>query len=295
MPCDEFGTAVSAGLAICTTMKECGLADPDGTYLATGGMDGKLCLWYLETGELAHQYKTATSSVLSLAWTEVAPDTILCGLQNGSVALFRVTPTKLLVHGFWAHRYPVECLAVSGTRLATGGHREIAVWKWNATDQKYDRELDLEEPPKTSQNESEPIIVTSLHWTSSDKHACLLFVTYMNHGVHVLDATNWTSLRAVALNGRIASASVTPDGKMYAVSNVSRGFDVYYMTSDAPFCSFSHKVGVPSPVPVLFIHGGRALMGGSTVGEVDIWAVDLKHKMHSLHLRHPCKDAFHVR
>ncbi|KAI0650958.1 hypothetical protein C8Q79DRAFT_924090 [Trametes meyenii] len=203
------------------------------------------------------------------------------------MCLSNVVQEKLLVSGFWAHRYPVECLAVSGERLVTGAHSEIAVWKWSSAESKYKREIDLDEPPKTSQNESQPILVTSLHWTSSEKHPCLLFITYMNHGIQwvfkerisflsayavlrLLNAADWTSLRAVALNGRL-ERRLRSDSASALVEEVP---------------AWRQTTGEPYPVPILFIHGGRALMGGSTVGEVDIWAVDLQRKMHSLPLHH---------
>lgn len=34
------------------------------------------------------------------------------------------------MRGFWAHRYPVEHLAVMGDYVASGAHEELKVWQW---------------------------------------------------------------------------------------------------------------------------------------------------------------------
>ncbi len=41
----------------------------------------------------------------------------------------------------------------------------------------------LPDPPKLSKDVRKEVIVTSLHWTSTEQHGPLLLVTYMHHGV----------------------------------------------------------------------------------------------------------------
>lgn len=87
-----------------------------------------------------------------------------------------------------------------------------------------------------------------------------------------------------------ASASLSPNGANLAVSNVSRGFDVYKIQSAEPIASFDNDDNPRTssdepacPVPVKFIHGGHAIVGGSMNGKVGLW--DLGHgKMHTLPL-----------
>ena len=79
-----------------------------------------------------------------------------------------------------------------------------------------------------------------------------------------------------------ASASLLEDGKHVAISNIDTGFNVYVLASGAPLCSFEHDVGDPRAVPVRFMHGGRAIVGGSVMGKVNVWDIALRKKIHIL-------------
>lgn len=70
---------------------------------------------------------------------------------------------------------------------------------------------------------------------------------------------------------RSASASVSEDGTRIAISNLRTGFDVYLLESGELLHSFVHDMGEHLPTPVLFIHDGQAIVGGTTVGKVGMW------------------------
>lgn len=84
-----------------------------------------------------------------------------------------------------------------------------------------------------------------------------------------------------------ACASLAPNGSHLAVSNMFRGFDVYRLPSEEHALSFEHVdrvFPVPSAqIPVLFVHGGRALLGGSMSGKVGLWHLSMGI-MHTLTL-----------
>ena len=75
---------------------------------------------------------------------------------------------------------------------------------------------------------------------------------------------------------------MSDNGTFAAISNLTKGFDVYRMETEEPVASFVHEVGDPMPTPVLFTHGGRAIVGRSTVRKVNIWDVYELGKIHCL-------------
>lgn len=63
-----------------------------------------------------------------------------------------------------------------------------------------------------------------------------------------------------------------------AIGNRLSGFDVYSLTSGQPLASFRDKniANIATPqefLPVLYIHGGLCLLGGSSIGKAYIWEV----------------------
>ncbi|CDO75811.1 hypothetical protein BN946_scf184951.g9 [Trametes cinnabarina] len=124
--------------------------------------------------------------------------------------------------------------------------------------------------------------VTSLHIIPHSEP--LLVVTYMNHGMHLFDALTWEHRRSIPITGQIGDASLSPDCQTIAVSNIISGFDVYSMDTEMAICSFGHSVKLDNlrRTPVLLIHDGLALLGGNAQGDVHIWDVGSRRKLHSL-------------
>lgn len=71
-----------------------------------------------------------------------------------------------------------------------------------------------------------------------------------------------------------------------AISNVSTaGFEIHDLLGDKPSKRFSYDRSVPSAkpcLPVLFIHKGHAILGGSSTGKPGLWAADLEYPIHLL-------------
>ncbi|KAI1783092.1 WD40-repeat-containing domain protein [Ganoderma leucocontextum] len=254
---------------------------PNDMLLASAGLDHKVCIWRTSNGQLMHTF-VAASAVLSLAWV-LSQCLLLCGTQDGSVLALSVTQSQLHAISFpRSHNFPVEHLAAHGDRLASGSHEELAIWErtdgtpaeistFNVGQWKH--LLDLPQPPKNSTNEDSEVLVTSIHWTRSKDHSSILLVTYLYHGYVIYDTRGWRRLLTTPLNGYIASASITADGQKLVVSNMASGFDIYETATGNSLGTLNHAVGRVFAVPVLFVHGGNAVIAGSTVGEVHLWNV----------------------
>ncbi|KAJ8463966.1 hypothetical protein ONZ51_g9904 [Trametes cubensis] len=252
---------------------------PCGKYLATGALNGNACIWSISDGRLLHVLSGAIP-MLSIAWDESCSNTVMCGLQDGTVACLIISPSGLQVIGFWAHSYPVECLSLKRGFLASGAHEEVRIW--SRKDREWVREVELPPPPKTSFNRVLDIVVTSIHWMVRQRGKPYLLVTYLDHGVHIFDAVTWKQDRTVPISGQIADSSISNDGKLIAISNVISGFEVYALDVGTALWSFGHTVTDYRKIPVLFIHGAAAIVGGNLQGDVHLWDVSSGRKLHSL-------------
>ncbi|TFK80345.1 YVTN repeat-like/Quino protein amine dehydrogenase [Polyporus arcularius HHB13444] len=248
---------------------------PNGEHLASGGFDRRVCIWNVSDRRLIHTFHGA-SAALSLAWDPTETGTLICGFEDGSIYAIHASPVRPSSADYLfytAHHFPVEHLAIHDAQLASGAHEDVAIWE-RGSDGKVGRwkhQLDLESPPTNSNNDDRGVLVTSIHWTRLRKRQPLLLVTYIYHGYVFFKAGEWTRLRANPLNGLIGSASVTPDGARLIISNVTSGFDIYETETGESVGTLAHPVSGMFAVPVLYVHGGNAVIGGSTCGEVHVW------------------------
>lgn len=73
-----------------------------------------------------------------------------------------------------------------------------------------------------------------------------------------------------------ADASLTKDGRVLAVSNMLTGYELFAVKGlfevEPLFC-FKQDVARGLPLPVRFVHGDHALIGGTLHGDVHLWDV----------------------
>lgn len=78
-----------------------------------------------------------------------------------------------------------------------------------------------------------------------------------------------------------ADADLSADGKLLAVSNMLTGFEVFAFKTLAelePLCLFSQGNGAGLTMPVRLIHGGNALIGGTSDRRMLLWDINTCRK-----------------
>ena len=124
------------------------------------------------------------------------------------------------------------------------------------------------------------------------------------------ETSNWSCVRTITTDHRMwvnfipfrcniiilfnnsACANISPDSRLLAISDLVHGFTMYNCQSGGLIRRFIHEVGKRYPVPVLFIHQGRVIVGGRTVGHVNIWDIEDGRRIEALDIPGACYEGF---
>ncbi|KAH9914785.1 WD40-repeat-containing domain protein [Epithele typhae] len=252
----------------------------NGQYLASAGMDCKVCVWSSANGVLKYVF-FGNSPVLSLLWLEDSSTDLMCGMEDGTLAFLRISDELVELDGFVAHEYPVECLALWGKHLVSGAHNEVKIWTYckkkdwltNVYISRWRQDFEVETPKPDA---GEKVVVTCLHWMSTLQHPSVLLVVYRTHGIIAYDGKTGKCLHSASLPGRITDAHFSADGRFLAVSNSLTGFEVFLMRKPGSVESLftAHQdVSAGCCLPVRFLHQGTAIFGGTSNGKINIWNI----------------------
>ena len=112
---------------------QCRLAwSPDGTHLASAGLDGTAKVWEIASGREVFAFPADEGLVCSLGWS---PDGthLAVGALDGTIRVVEGIERTPKVHLFKAHPGFVRCVAWSpqGDRLASGGSGDALVKVWD--------------------------------------------------------------------------------------------------------------------------------------------------------------------
>ena len=66
---------------------------PDGRLLASAGFDAKVCVWGVADCRLLHAFVGA-AAILSITWVANSEDTLICGMQDGSLFQLEIGPVR---------------------------------------------------------------------------------------------------------------------------------------------------------------------------------------------------------
>ena len=94
-----------------------------GSYLASGGLDNKICIWGAHTKQLLHVVEVSVT-VLSLDWVKQGENVVVCGLADGTVVSVVLAAVS---------RKPVPCSAHSPRlrMLSTSRRSGHTAFRWN--------------------------------------------------------------------------------------------------------------------------------------------------------------------
>jgi WD40 repeat protein len=103
---------------------------PDGSWLASAGIDGKMRIWDLSTGVI---HRTLTGHCGSVGELVVAPDGSWLASAGGDVVTdweVRIwdPTTGTALHTLPGHTRGVRVVAPDGSWLASAGDREVRIW-----------------------------------------------------------------------------------------------------------------------------------------------------------------------
>ncbi|KAL6303858.1 WD40-repeat-containing domain protein [Sparassis latifolia] len=249
----------------------CVAISPDGSHLASGSTDKKIIVWSLTLQEPVHRI-VAHSAVLSLVWSSNSAR-ILCGTEDGTLLTISFDQATITASGFEGHPAPIESLAINSqtnAQLASAALSVVKVWFWKDTYSQWKLEGIVDDPGAilfTAEFRSEaPIRVTSLHWLSTSPSNNHLVVSYLHHGVVCL-ALNSGSF-SVLWSLRLPFC-ISPDNKLLAVNDITHRFTLYKIPSGQKGLQFQVPLeNIGLVLPIVFIHGGSGLVGGTSVGKV---------------------------
>ncbi|KAH7904904.1 WD40-repeat-containing domain protein [Hygrophoropsis aurantiaca] len=253
---------------------------PKGKYLASGGDDGTLMVWKISTGELLRRV-FLSSPVLCLVWDPRVHGSIFCGCEDGTAVLLDSFQTNELAHGILTGtRAPVYAMAFyePNAYVALGMGGEVHIAKEIASRQ-YATFVLLPKPSDFLDRPSDAdlrIRVRSMHFTQENK----LIVSYLIHGIVCWDIESRVQLWQISPgHEQVGYSAISPNAQHLLVSIMQGYVNLYSIGDRQELHKFEHSIDAKRnyPLNVNFLHDGRAVICGSSVGNVHIWDISGRH------------------
>ncbi|OBZ73424.1 hypothetical protein A0H81_07119 [Grifola frondosa] len=265
---------------------------PNGNYVASGGDDNTLNIWSLVDGSLLYKLLFQTP-VDCLLWHPRISDTIIIGCQNGLL--------------FQSHDFSLVLQVVKTTRY----HRTVGIGQevhitheqkermWISylypffraqLPREYSGDMKIPAPPilrHVASDVDQRLRAVAVHF---HKNGTNLIVSYLIHGImleHRNSSQLWTIVPPIDTPQMYCpdvlmeyhfrgSSALSPDGRNIIVYNLVDGVHSYVVGSfkkQMPRHQYKFDV-IPRSnhaLKVAYLHAGRALVCGTTTGNICIW------------------------
>ncbi|OBZ77587.1 COMPASS-like H3K4 histone methylase component WDR5B [Grifola frondosa] len=256
----------------------CVAFSPDGKYVASGGDDHALIIWSLADGSLIYRL-LFQSPVECLLWHPDIADTVVVGCQSGS--LFQINSKRHAIHIGVGGRICCLDYDITTRCLAIGIGQEVHSMHERALHQ-YVAAIKMPSPPKLNQDTSnlnQGSRAVGLHFHNKGEN---LIVSYLSHGIvcwHIEERLQLWTIVPPSDTPRIGSSALSPDGRHIVVYNMVDGLHSYLTGSfrkQTPGSHYKFDVRPQSKhvLQVAYLHGGQAVICGTTAGNVCIWDVE---------------------
>ncbi|KAH9885093.1 hypothetical protein C8Q73DRAFT_601742, partial [Cubamyces lactineus] len=130
------------------------------------------------------------------------------------------------------------------------------------------------------------VLPCSLHFVDGGMD---LIVSYVYHGIVCWNVSSRAWKWRIQTGTRVARSSLSPDGSTIAICNLLNGFVRYDLNTGEMIRHYPVEVVENVPLPVIFIHQGRALLCGSDRGEVSIFNTEAGSLVQVLHHQGLCE------
>ncbi|KAG1859438.1 hypothetical protein C8R48DRAFT_673977 [Suillus tomentosus] len=210
-----------------------------GRLLASASMDGRVVVWDSATGVALH-FCQGNAPCHALSWT-VEDDALHCGFEDGFLISVMANDDLQQLEGEGVLAHKSSAILVEAHKhdmhLATCSKTEVRTWIRGKPGDRWELEI--------------------------------AGVSQM--GGNMGDEFSWFNVRTLI---KLDYALLSRNERLIAISSSEYGYNVYHIGSNAPIPrAISGSPGEKS-YPILFVHGGMALLGRNHKGKWALWDVE---------------------
>ncbi|KDQ06352.1 hypothetical protein BOTBODRAFT_181678 [Botryobasidium botryosum FD-172 SS1] len=249
-----------------TNSISCLAFSPDGAYLASGGDDGGIFIfsgkdWECLCGVSYHL------PLQALLWHPSRNCVLISGYADGRVIWSHFDPARgdpEICRKIFAFDTPVHALAFDPkhNRLAVGSGSCVKIYERKQVNGPYKH--------ATVYNHGGDMRIVSLAFAEEGSR---LIGSFLENLIICWDPASMSAIWSKVSATKIGSSDVSPDASQMVACNLRDGFEVYPLAPTLPVASASFKAAASPdrPFPVLFVHSGEAILGGSASGRFQLW------------------------